>query len=355
VSDVYFIKAAGLSDESLASGLKSLIDSENLFSFIEEKDMVAVKSHFGETPLSGYPRPVFLKTIGGIIKAKNALPFLTETSTLYKGNRNNAVIHTEHALRQGFGYENTEMPIIMADGLLGDEELEVRIDGRIFSSVNIASLIVKAQAFVCVSHFTGHMMAGFGAAIKNMGMGCASRKGKLVQHSTVKPSINREACVRCGECVIWCPAGAVVMTPQGSSIDPHQCIGCGECLAVCRFDAVEFSWDATFENLQKRIAEHALGVYKSTAGKGIYINILTRISKDCDCMPTYENICPDIGLLVSRDPVAVDSASLDLVEKASLRSLRDIAYDIPCRFQVDYAAELGMGSAKYRLVNFQLS
>lgn len=351
MSKVYCIKSENSTDEMLAEKLSSLIAGQDLFAFIEPRDMVAVKTHFGESDKSGYPRPVILNKIGSIIKSKGALPFLTETSTLYSGNRNNAIIHIEHAMRQGFGYEHTGMPIIMADGLLGDQELDVSINGRIFNSVKIAELIVKSQGFVCVSHFTGHLMAGFGAAIKNMGMGCASRRGKMVQHSTVKPQVDPAKCVKCGQCVTWCPEQAVSMTRDGALINAEKCIGCGECLAVCRFDAVMFNWGATYEELQKRIVEHAMGVHNCTAGKNIYINILTRISKDCDCMPVYENICPDIGILVSNDPVAVDAASLDLVEKFTLRKMTSLAYDIPYRFQVDYAAELGLGSSRYELVD----
>ncbi len=351
-SKVYFIKSDGQDDAGLAGKLKELIEKEGLFGFIEPRDMVAVKTHFGETESSGYPRPVYMKRIGEAVKSRDALPFLTETSTLYRGNRDNAVKHSAHAIRQGFSLESTGMPIIMADGLLGDEELEVAVNGRMFSSVKIASLIVKANALVCVSHFTGHLMAGFGAALKNMGMGCASRRGKMIQHSTARPEVDRSICVKCRQCVTWCPAGAIVMTDDGAMINSDMCIGCGECLAVCRFDAVLFNWGATYEDLQKKIVEHAMGVYNSTEGKGIYINILTRISKDCDCMTTYENICPDIGLLVSFDPVALDAASVDLVEKNSLRKISELAYDIPYRFQIDYAAELGLGSSDYELVRF---
>jgi len=351
LSKVYFLKCDNNTpDELLANKLKTLIAEEGLFDCIGEKDMVAVKTHFGESDKSGYPRPVFLKRIGELLREKNALPFMTETSTLYKGNRDNAVIHIEHALRQGFGFENTGMSIIMSDGLYGDEEVEVAINGKLYKSVKLASLIVKSQALVCVSHFTGHMIAGFGAAIKNMGMGCASRKGKMVQHSTAKPQIMPEICTKCKQCVMWCPVQAITMGDDSAVIDSDKCIGCGECLAVCRFDAVKYNWGATFEELQKKIVEHALGVYKANEGKSVFINILTRISKDCDCMPKYENICDDIGILVSHDPVAIDAASLDLVEKFSGRNLPDIAYNIPYRYQIDYAREIGFGDPDYELV-----
>ena len=353
MSKVYFIKSKNYgTDELIADRLKALIKENDLFDFIKGKDMVAVKTHFGEGNKSGYVRPVILKRIGELIKDKEALPFMTETSTLYKGNRSNAIIHLEHAHKQGFGYDATGMPIIMSDGLYGDEEIDVAIDGKIYKSVKIASLIVKSQALVCISHFTGHLVAGFGATIKNMGMGCASRRGKMIQHSNAKPKISAKACTKCDQCITWCPEDAISMGENSAVIDSKKCIGCGECLAMCRFDAVGYNWGATYEELQKKIVEHAFGVYNATKNKGIYINTLTRISKDCDCMHQYEEICNDIGILVSTDPVAVDSAALDLVETTSGEALSKLAYNIPYKFQIDYAAELGFGSAKYELIEF---
>jgi len=351
MSKVYFIPVNGISsDEALAQKLAELLESENLLDFIADKDMVAVKTHFGESPKSGFPRPVFLKTVGDLVKGKGALPFMTETSTLYKGNRNNAVVHTEHAIKQGFDYASTGMSIIMADGLYGDEESDVKINGRIYDSVKIASLLLKSQSFVCISHFTGHLVAGFGAALKNLGMGCASRRGKMVQHSTAKPVISESRCTMCNQCVIWCPTEAITMKEKSALIDQDTCIGCGECLAVCRFDAVKYNWGATYEDLQKKVVEHAMGVHKVTENKSIYITLLTRISKDCDCMPAYENICPDLGVLISFDPVSIDAAAIDLVEKHSGKKLSQMAYDIPYMFQVDYAREIGFGAPDYELV-----
>jgi hypothetical protein len=351
MSKVYFIPVNGISsDEALAQKLAELLVKEDLLAFIAEKDMVAVKTHFGESLKSGFPRPVFLKTLGDLVKGKGALPFMTETSTLYKGNRNNAVVHTEHAIKQGFDYASTGMSIIMADGLYGDEESDVKINGRIYDSVKVASLLLKSQSFVCISHFTGHLVAGFGAALKNLGMGCASRRGKMVQHSTAKPEISESRCTMCNQCVIWCPTEAITMKEKSALIDQDTCIGCGECLAVCRFDAVKYNWGATYEDLQKKVVEHAMGVHKVTENKSIYITLLTRISKDCDCMPAYENICPDLGVLISFDPVSIDAAAIDLVEKHSGKKLSQMAYDIPYMFQVDYAREIGFGAPDYELV-----
>lgn len=348
---VYFIPVQDqVDDASACARLRELVLSENLFSFISEKDMVAVKTHFGEGKKTGHIAPLYLKMLGALARDMKASPFLTETQTLYKGNRTDAVTHLNHAQSQGYGYEATGMPIIMADGLYGDEETEVPVPGNIYTSVKLASGIVKAAALILVSHFTGHLAAGFGCALKNMGMGCSSRRGKMIQHSTAKPKIKAKACTSCGMCVQWCPASAITMQERNAVIDSAKCIGCGQCLAVCRFDAVAYNWGATYEDLQKKVVEHAWGVARGKAEKMICFNFLTRISKDCDCMPGFDRIAPDIGILVSRDPVAVDAASLDLVEKGTGKKFSEIAYDIPYRIQLDYAREIGFGNTDYDLI-----
>ena len=349
---VYIIGAAEKNDDGfLCRRLERFLLEQDMLGFVKEKDMVAVKTHFGESPDLGFVRPLYFSMLAKNIKSKKAMPFLTETSTLYKGNRTNAVIHTEHAIKQGFGYEHTGMPIIMADGLMGDDEIEVKIKGKIYEKVKIAALIAKVQSMVVVSHFTGHLGAGFGGALKNMGMGCSSRRGKMEQHSTAKPSIKVSSCTKCNQCVVWCPTGAVSMGDDSAVIDHDVCIGCGQCLAVCRFDAVSYNWGATYENLQKKVVEHAMGVAAVHGNSSLYINFLTRVSKDCDCMPgSFKEIVPDIGVLISRDPVAVDAASLDLVEERSGSKMSELCYDIPYHCQIDYARELGFGSPDYELV-----
>ncbi|MBN2403193.1 MAG: DUF362 domain-containing protein [Spirochaetes bacterium] len=348
---VYFISAQDNEDDALLCGkLKDLISGKDLLGFIEDRDVAAIKTHFGEVSDLGYARPVYLKMLGDIIKSKGGMPFLTETSTLYKGNRNNAIKHITHANNQGFDFASTGMPIIMADGLFGDDEYEVPIDGKIYKSVKIAALLAKCSALVVVSHFTGHLSAGFGAALKNMGMGCSSRKGKMEQHSTTKPKINSKACTLCGVCAKWCPADAITLGEESASIDKQKCIGCGQCLAMCRFDAVKYNWGSTNEDLQKKIVEHAMGVYSLHRNKSLYVNVLTRISKDCDCMAGFQKIMPDIGVLVSFDPVSVDAASLDIVEKVAGKKFSQLAYDIPYRFQLDYSRELNFGTVDYELV-----
>ena len=339
------------SDESLSAKLANLIATHDLLGFIAASDITAVKTHFGESAKLGYARPVYLKMLAEGIKNKGGEPFLTETSTLYKGNRSNAIHHIAHAHRQGFDLAATGMPIIMADGLFGDEECDVPIAGKRYRSVQIAKLFAKCQALVVVSHFTGHLLAGFGATLKNLGMGCASRKGKMAQHSTAKPKIAKKKCTGCGVCGQWCPAAAITLVDDLATIDSAKCIGCGECLAMCRFDAVKYNWQTSHTDLQQKVVEHAMGVVSLFPAKALYINLLTRISKDCDCMGhSFEKIIPDIGILVSTDPVALDRASLDLVEQRAGKMLGQMAHDIPYRVQLDYARELNFGSSDYQLI-----
>jgi len=351
---VFFLAVADNEDDvAIAERLRGFLKSEDSLGFVGNRDMVAIKTHFGEDKSGGHIRPEHIKMIGELVSDRGGQPFLTETSTLYKGDRSDAIKHIKLAERHGFGVGYTGLPLIPADGLLGDEEVKVDIKGKIYEKVNIAALLSKVQAMIMVSHFTGHMISGFGAALKNMGMGCASRRGKLEQHSTALPSIKVEKCTKCGSCIKWCPESVITMEDESAIIDSKACIGCGECLAVCRFDAVAYNWGATYEDIQKKIVEHALGVATLFEKKAIYINFLTRISKDCDCMSGYEKVCPDIGILISSDPVAVDAASLDLVEERSEKKLSEIAYNIPYRYQIDYAREIGFGIPDYELIKVE--
>ncbi len=348
---VFFIKMTDNEDDgAVCARLEKALQQQNCFSFVEPKDMVAIKTHFGEENTKGYVRPLYFKMLGQLIKQAKGIPFLTETSTLYRGRRTNAVDHIEFAYEHGFTHEATGMPIIMGDGLFGDDEIEVKIPGNRYQKVGIASSIVKAQALVLVSHFTGHLVAGFGAALKNLGMGCSSRKGKLAQHSTAQPAIKKDKCTACGQCLKWCPVNAISWQNEKAEINENICIGCGECLAVCRFDAVNYNWGETYDNIQEKIVEHAMGVTETKKGKGLYINFLNRITKDCDCMGLTKKITADIGVLISLDPVAVDAASLDLVEKYAGKKLSQMAYDIPYKVQIEYARQLDYGNADYELI-----
>jgi uncharacterized Fe-S center protein len=335
----------------------------------KKRDIVALKVHFGEKGNSTFLKPIYVAHIVKLLKQNGAKPFLTDTATLYAGSRTNAVDHVEIAIQHGFSYATINAPLIMADGLFGRDEEEIAIEGgKYFKKVYLGRAIVDAPKLVVISHFKFHEITGFGGTLKNLAMGCASRRGKLAMHSHFKPSVDKKKCVACGYCIKNCPVGAISFKELSSGrkiaeIDPEKCIGCGECLANCRFLAIGFDWNAPFREIGEKIVEYAKGVIKNKE-KVVYINIIENITPVCDCFSfSDERIVPDIGIAASLDPVALDQACCDLVNQANVNRNSRLKDDVQDKFkalypQVDweahleYAKNLGLGNREYELVKF---
>jgi len=318
----------------------------------EAGDLIGIKIHFGEKGNTTHIPADYLKPLVTEMIKKQGRPFITDTCVLYKSHRSDAVTHLLLAEDHGFTLRNCGAPVIIADGLRGRNEIEVEIPGKIFTKVSIASEAVIANSLFVVSHVTGHLATSLGAALKNIGMGFASRKGKLRQHSAMKPKINDKKCTGCEECVEWCPENAIRMAGNTAKIDGKLCIGCGECLTVCRFDAVQYDWKTSGDDLQKKVAEHALGAVFNKRDKTCYFNFLFNVTKDCDCFGIVQTpVIDDIGILASRDPVAIDKASLDLIEQKSGKSLPELSYPgLDPLVQINHAQEIGLGESSYELV-----
>ena len=356
-SKVYLIKLQdGASAETQAMAVEKLYDLCKVNDMIEERNFVAIKLHVGEDKNDTHIDPLIPAVLVKKAKEKEALPFLTETATLYRGQRENAVKHIVQAITHGFTIQKVGAPFIMADGLAGDDEIEVEINGEMNKTVKIAREARMTDCLVLISHPTGHIVTGFAATIKNLGMGLASRKGKLRQHSTVSPSIDRERCVMCGRCIKWCPEDAIIKDDGKAKIIDEKCVGCGECLAVCQFEAVKFKWDAESGTLQKNMAEHAYGVVKGKEEKCFYFNVAMNITSDCDCMNIKQNkVIPDIGILASKDPVALDTATLELTLQPDNKNIVQKSYaHLDGQVQLKHAEKLGMGSMEYELVEVKM-
>jgi len=231
---VYFIKASVDDGQAVISQKASMLFTTGGFAAcFKQNDFTAVKVHVGEAGNNTYIKAGCIKGLVEQLLALKTKPFLTDTSTLYIGQRHNAIDHTMLAVKHGFCFCNLGIPFIVCDGLFGTSETPVQIDGRINKQVLIASDIVRCQSILSVAHFTGHVAACAAATIKTLGMGCASRKGKMRQHSALKPTIS-ESCTLCGECYKHCPADAITLNDVKAHIDSQKCIGCAECVAVCR-------------------------------------------------------------------------------------------------------------------------
>jgi hypothetical protein len=299
------------------------------------------------------------------IKSCGGRPFLTDSSTLYPGVRKEAVSALTCAIENGFAYAVVGAPLIMCDGLRGHTSVSMEINGQFLQKVNIGAEIAEADALVAVSHFKCHELTGFGGALKNIGMGCASREGKLVEHSTATPRVARKFCDACALCLKTCAHGAIAIIEGKARIDPDRCAGCGRCITICERQAINIQWNESSRMVMQKMCEHALGALKGKEGKTLFLNFITQVSPDCDCYSHADaSIVGDIGICAATDPVALDQACADLVNAApgnsgtALKSglepggdkFRGVHPDIDWEVQLEHAEKLGMGRRKYQLV-----
>ncbi|MGB9835925.1 MAG: DUF362 domain-containing protein [Candidatus Saccharicenans sp.] len=351
-SKVYFIRAnREEAAEVIASKARAVYLALGFNERIEPEDFVALKIHFGEKGNTGHIRPRWITGIIDEVLKRSPRAFLSDSNTLYVGNRSNSVDHIRLAWEHGFTPDVVRVPVIIADGLVGREKTEVKVDGQRIKSSRIASAFLMSEAMVCLTHVTGHVQSGVGAAIKNLGMGCASRAGKLDQHSVVHPRVDAKKCRNCGVCLKYCPAEAIVQLNGHVAIDDEKCIGCGECLVVCKYGAVKMKWDEDSRRLQEKMAEYALSVKNHFGEKICFLNFIMQVTKDCDCMAKNQSaIVEDVGILASFDPVAIDRASIDLVNRQAGRDPFRAGYNIDWSVQLSYGEKIGLGCQEYELI-----
>jgi uncharacterized Fe-S center protein len=351
-SNVYFTTLENKKFNSPLLKIKKLLNKCNPKDKFNKNELVAVKIHFGELGNTAFLRPIFLRPIIELIKSTGAKPFLTDTNTLYVGMRTNTVDHLHNANLNGFNYSTLQTPIVIADGLRGENAIDFEVNLDLQNSVSIASDIANADGMLCVSHFKGHEISGFGGAIKNLSMGCASRQGKLEMHSNSKPTVHQDDCTSCGRCVQHCASNAIKMTPKAFITD--DCTGCSRCIAVCPEHTIHINWDASATDTMKRMVEYAYGVYKALNENIIFINFITSVSPACDCYPGNDKaVVEDIGFAASLDPIALDKACLDLVAKHTENKkdpFREIYPEIDSSVQFEHAAKINFGSNEYKLI-----
>lgn len=356
-------------DNKIRKMLKSVKATEGL----DSGDLAALKVHFGELGNTTFLRPIWLKPIIKYYKKAGIKPFLTDASTLYTGARGDAASHQMCAALNGFDPLLLDAPIIIADGLRGDNEIGVMLDNnctRHFAEAYIAADIVKADSFVAISHFKGHELAGFGGALKNIGMGCASKHGKMQQHCNSGPKINPHSCIGCGLCMELCNHGALSLSKENKmEINDDACVGCGACFLACKNNALRVNWETGVQDFLEKMMEYALAVLKTKSKPSLFINFAVNITPDCDCCHwSGAPICPDLGIFVSRDPVAIDQACLDMASLAPVNpaaqnqlqnyqpgscKFKALHPHVPDDMGLEYAEKIGLGTRKYELVSIQ--
>lgn len=309
-SKVYFtdMRTNGV---SLLDKLKKLIRTAGIGTLPLDGKFVAVKIHFGEPGNLSFLRPNFARAVADVIKEHGGKPFLTDCNTLYTGRRKNALDHIEAAYENGFSPYATGCQIIIADGLTGKDEVWVPVEGgELVTEAKIGRAVMDADVFVSLNHFKGHEAAGFGGAMKNIGMGCGSRAGKMEQHNGGKTAVRAVKCVGCRKCAVECAHGAISFENNKAVIDQNKCVGCGRCIHACRAEAIYQPGDSANEDLCKKIAEYAKAVVQNRPQ--FHINIVNQVSPYCDCHAENDApIIPDVGMFASFDPVALDMACAD--------------------------------------------
>lgn len=365
-ADVYFMDLAATPRESLPQKLARLVETAGIGDALSKNDLAAVKIHFGEKGNTNFIRPVYIRQLIRTIRKKGAHPFLTDANTLYVGTRTNAVSHIRTAVENGFAFSSMDgAPVIIADGLMGKNEVAVAVGQKNCKEVYIGAEIVQAGALVSVAHFKGHELSGFGGTLKNVGMGSASRRGKLAQHSNVSPKIKRKTCVGCGACAAHCPGRAIYLEEKKAYVKQDLCIGCAECIVRCPTQSVKINWNQTVPVFLEKMIEYTYGVLKDKKDKAFFINFITDVTPKCDCLSYSEGpIVNDIGVVASKDPVALDQASADLVNRQAALphqalhthlapgedKFKGLYPSVDWEHQLAYAQEIGLGQRAYNLV-----
>ena len=371
-SKVYFTDFRTRLDYSLTMKLQKLIRKAGIADIDMDGKFVAIKMHFGELGNLAYLRPNYAKAVADVVKELGGKPFLTDCNTLYPGSRKNALEHLDCANINGFNTITTGCQILIADGLRGTDDVIVPVEGAEYCpEAYIGRAVMDADVFISLSHFKGHESTGFGGTLKNIGMGCGSRAGKMQQHNDGKPQVDPDLCRGCRRCAKECGSDAIRYESGKAVIDQDLCKGCGRCIGACAFDAISNNNENANSILGCKIAEYSKAV---VAGRPCFhISLITDVSPNCDCHSENDApILPDLGMLASFDPVALDQACVDLCQAAEpIRNSQlgdnladpnfhhhhdhflDSNPNVSWKETLEHAEKLGIGTRSYELVTMK--
>jgi uncharacterized Fe-S center protein len=363
-SKVYFTDMRCKVGTSLLEKMDKLLDKAGISQIDFKGKYVAIKIHFGEPGNLAFLRPNFAKTMADKIKALGGKPFLTDCNTLYVGRRNNALVHLDAAMENGYFPMSTGCQNIIADGIKGQDDIEVTVkDGVYCKTAKIGRAIMDADIVISLNHFKGHELTGFGGAIKNLGMGSGSRAGKMQMHNEGKPDVDQSICTGCKTCEKFCAQDAFSFDNKKAKINHDKCVGCGRCIASCNFHAIENTSGASGEMVNCKMVEYTKAVVDGRPH--FHFSVVNQVSPNCDCHGESDAaVVPDIGLFASFDPVALDKACIDAVNAApaintSIMADREqktndhftnIHPTTDWRGQIKHAEKIGLGSGDYELI-----
>lgn len=371
-SKVYFTDFRTRVGVSLTEKLQRLIKKAGITDIDMDGKFVAIKMHFGELGNLSYLRPNYAKAVADVVKECGGKPFLTDCNTLYPGSRKNALEHLDCANINGFNTITTGCQIVIGDGLRGTDDITVPVrNGEYCKEAYIGRAVMDADIFISLTHFKGHESTGFGGAIKNIGMGCGSRAGKMQQHNSGKPIVHDDLCRGCRRCAKECGSDAITYENGKAVINQDICKGCGRCIGACAFDAIENqNWDAN-EILGRKMAEYSQAVCDGRPT--FHISLVRDISPNCDCHGENDApILPDVGIFASFDPVALDQACVDACLHATPMpnsqlsdnladphwhhhhdNFLDSNPNVRWKETLEHAEKIGLGTREYELIQMK--
>lgn len=371
-SKVYFTDFRTRVGVSLTEKLQRLIKKAGITDIDMDGKFVAIKMHFGELGNLSYLRPNYAKAVADVVKECGGKPFLIDCNTLYPGSRKNALEHLDCANINGFNTITTGCQIIIGDGLRGTDDITVPVrNGEYCKEAYIGRAVMDADIFISLTHFKGHESTGFGGAIKNIGMGCGSRAGKMQQHNSGKPIVHEDLCRGCRRCAKECGSDAITYENGKAVINQDICKGCGRCIGACGFDAIENqNWDAN-EILGRKMAEYSQAVCDGRPT--FHISLVRDISPNCDCHGENDApILPDVGIFASFDPVALDQACVDACLHATPMpnsqlsdnlanphwhhhhdNFLDSNPNVRWKETLEHAEKIGLGTREYELIKMK--
>ena len=363
-SKVYYADFRATYHENLQQKLTRLLKTAGMGDIDFDRKYVAIKMHFGEPGNLAFLRPNWAKTVADFVKERGGKPFLTDCNTLYVGGRKNGLDHLDSAYLNGFSPLSTGCHVIIADGVKGTDEAYVPVEGGEYvTEAKIGRAVMDADIFVSLTHFKGHEQAGFGGALKNIGMGCGSRAGKMEMHAAGKPDVRTKKCVGCGMCQKICAHSAITITDKKAAIDHKKCVGCGRCIGVCPMDAVTPHYDEAADVMNRKIAEYTKAVVDGRPC--FHISLVLDVSPNCDCHSENDvPIVPNVGMFASFDPVALDQACVDAVNAMPANPASQLGEhtcgcgdhfhtmhpDTNWPAALEHGEKLGLGTREYELV-----
>ncbi len=375
---VYFADARSEgANDSLVEKTKLLFDAAGLQDCIKKGDKVALRVHFGEFGNTRYLRPALVRAVADKVKEVGGEPFIAETLTIHAGpwaSRTTADDLLRTAAKNGFTIGTLGCPIVPSDGWFGTDDVRVSVKGHILREAYVAKAFAMCDAMIVIGHVT-FSAAVVTCALKKVGVGCLSKKGKYLVHfeSNKYPhvSVRPEECPgkKCqwsSLCQAICPHDALRITDRGPVVNRDLCRICALCIWVCACCAKPLGLRALYhpreepEFLVPKIADAASAVLSTFRREKVgFLGYMLDITRKCDCFPSSQvRVIDDLGILAGRDPVAVDAAAIDQIYgKMKEQRVYGATTDFPPKsfshLLVQKAAELGLGRREYALVKVQ--